>query len=139
MKPLRQIAEEIGVSKQAVQKRISREPLCSRIQTNIYKNDNKVYIDELGEMQIKAVFSKSKSTTKPTTIHIDVHNEVVKILREQLVAKDKQISDLTNVQKILAENTKRNPKKSDVRMNKRRMTLTSKSGPLNRHYRNVKR
>ena len=48
MKTIKQIAEEIGVSKQAVQKRIAREPLCTHLCPHIQTENGTKYIDDTG-------------------------------------------------------------------------------------------
>ena len=55
-KTIRQIAEELGVSKQAVQKRMSRKPLCTSIQMYISTVHGVKYIDDVGETIIKMAF-----------------------------------------------------------------------------------
>jgi hypothetical protein len=102
MKTIRQIADEIGVSKQAIQKRIIREPLCSFMRPYIQIIGNAKYIDETGEKHIKSLYSgidKSdlsidkgidKSTTKDNYIHV-----LIDTLQKQLEVKDNQIKELT--------------------------------------------
>ena len=104
MKTIRQIADEIGVSKQAVQKRMSREPLYTHIQKHITLNGNTMYIDETGERLIKSAFDE----TETPTIYTDVHNiyTIIRILEEQLIRKDKQIEELIAVIKTQAESIK---------------------------------
>lgn len=55
-KTIKQIADEIGVSKQAVQKRISRDPLYTSIQPYIDTVDGTKYIAVVGENLIKSAF-----------------------------------------------------------------------------------
>lgn len=129
MKTIKQIADEIGVSKQAVQKRIAREPLCTSIQAYISTHEGIKYIDEAGENLIKSAFTKIQPTTtytdisidipdnqQPTVhsaVHTDIHSEILKtlqenllILQEQLKVKDKQIEDLENDKRELHEEMK---------------------------------
>lgn len=129
MKTIKQIADEIGVSKQAVQKRISREPLCTSIQEYISTCEGVKYIDETGENLIKSAFAKTQPTTSDidvpvdipdnqqpnvhSDVHTDVHSEILKtlqenllILQEQLKVKDKQIDDLENNNRELHEEMK---------------------------------
>ena len=125
MKTIAQIAAEIGVTKQAVQKRIAREPLCTRLSPCLYTEKGTKYIDEVGEELIKSAFNRNKSkpmsTDKPK-MSIDtsiddaddpkgnVNSDIIKILQEnitvlqeQLKIKDKQIEDLTVTVKTQAE------------------------------------
>ena len=58
-KTIKQIADEIGVTKQAVQKRLSREPLHSEISKYIHQEGTTKYIDVEGENLIKSAFGKT--------------------------------------------------------------------------------
>lgn len=58
-KTIKQIADEIGVSKQAVQKRLAREPLYTSIQPYVYTQNGVKYIEVVGENLIKSAFSKT--------------------------------------------------------------------------------
>jgi hypothetical protein len=83
MKTIKQIADEIGVSKQAVQKRISREPLANRIQPYTTNRGQTKYIDVHGIKLIKSAFDGDTvytATDSPTTktdniMYIDVHGK----------------------------------------------------------------
>jgi hypothetical protein len=75
MKTIKQIADEIGVSKQAVYKKIKKEPLSTDLPGLSTKTDNGLLIGLQGETLIKSVFftkeqstddSKPLSTCKPT-------------------------------------------------------------------------
>ena len=124
MKTIKQIADEIGVSKQAVQKRMAREPLYTRLSVCIHLIGNSKHIDENGEILIKqafAGFTEKQSTTvsidtsidvadnQSTTVSIDVADVVVVLqatidtLQKQLEVKDRQIEELTATVKTQAE------------------------------------
>lgn len=108
MKTIRQLADEIGVSKQAVQKRIAREPLYTCIQPYISTKGGTKYIDVAGEKLIKQAFSENSyiqaSDNQPTTVHADVYNPVhtpsdvenslYELLKSELEIKNKQIDEL---------------------------------------------
>jgi predicted DNA binding protein len=66
MKTIKQIADEIGVSKQAVQKRISREPLYKKLYLHVQIVGQTKQVDEIGEMLIKAAYNED--LTIDTTI-----------------------------------------------------------------------
>lgn len=97
MKTIRQLADEIGVSKQAVQKRLVREPLYTQIQSYIHTKEGTKYIDDVGENLIKSAFGERVYTKVVDNEHIDneshVHTLIV-MLQEQLQVKDRQITDL---------------------------------------------
>ena len=103
-KTIKQIADELGVSKQAVQKRLSREPLYTRIQPHVYTQNGVKYIEAVGEKLIKSAFSKT-GVDKPDNLSIDtgidksdlytpmieVLQATIDTLQGQLVIKDEQI------------------------------------------------
>lgn len=105
MKTIKQIADEMGVSKQAVQKRIAREPLCTSIQPYISTNAGTKYIEDTGITLIKAAFSAAGPTTQSIPVHTDKKETMdilVSMLQKeldrkdsQLAAKDRQITDLS--------------------------------------------
>ena len=123
MKTVLQISKEIGVSKAALQKRISRGGLYSRLSPYITIKNKTKYIDETGEKILKEVF-EDKPFVKPVDMpgidaNIDGNtraqtpgfdNSLVELLREQqadlrqqLEIKDKQIADLTETIKHLSQ------------------------------------
>ena len=101
MKTIRQIAEEIGVSKQAVQKRIAREPLYTRLSPYLYTEKGTKYIGKAGESIIKSAFNKNEPTTSSIDASIDETNNqntqmdiVINMLKEELEIKNEQIKEL---------------------------------------------
>ena len=108
MKTIKQIADELGVSKQAVQKRISREPLYTRLYPYIHTNNNIKYIAEDGQALIVSAFQKNAPTTssidvadnQKDNVYSDV-SSVLATLQEQLKVKDAQLAALT----VALENT----------------------------------
>lgn len=104
-KSIRQIAEELGVSKTAVRKQIANLGL----QSGLRKNGNQFAIDESQEVQIIRAFSgKSQTengnqfanqteTSSRTANHevsdlVSVLQTTVTVLQEQLQVKDQQIA-----------------------------------------------
>ena len=103
MKTIRQIADEIGVSKTAVNKQIANLGLRSGLR----KNGNQFAIDEHQEALIKQAFSEKSQTeienqsqTKTQTENHEVGDLVcvlqatIDTLQGQLAVKDKQIAEL---------------------------------------------
>jgi hypothetical protein len=76
MKTVKQIADELGVSKQAIQKRLTREPLCTNIQPYIHTVDGTRYIDVDGENLIKSAFQKKDRQHVPGNVPSDVPSNV---------------------------------------------------------------
>ena len=103
MKTIRQIADEIGVSKTAVNKQIANLGLRSGLR----KNGNQFAIDKHQEALIKQAFSEktqteieNQSQTKTQTENHEVGDLVcvlqatIDTLQGQLAVKDKQIAEL---------------------------------------------
>ena len=95
MKTIRQIAEEIGVSKQAIFYRISKPPLS--------KTKGVLTVSLDGEKLIKSEFSddcqsvidkKSSKENKSLDNEILLLHDIVDTLKEQLKIKDRQIEKL---------------------------------------------
>ena len=119
MKTIRQIADEIGVSKQAVFKKIKREPLSTSLQGLTATVDGRLIVEVDGEKLIKQAFSEiTPSTTDnqltgavdglvdaPSTKNeektvvvdgvISVLQATIDTLQGQLEVKDRQIEKLT--------------------------------------------
>ena len=104
MKTIRQIADEIGVSKTAVSKQIANLGLRSGLR----KNGNQFAIDERQETLIKQAFLEKSQTeienqtqTKSQTENHEVYDLVcvlqatIDTLQGQLEVKDRQIEKLT--------------------------------------------
>lgn len=107
MKTILQISEELKVTKQAIQKRISREPLRSSIQSSISVVHGTKYIDETGETLIKEAFTgKPQAENTPVDTPVDTIDKTVEpstdtaidtliaMLKNELEIKNKQIDDL---------------------------------------------
>lgn len=105
MKTIKQIADEMGVSKTAVRKKIENLGLSEKVKTN----GNRIEVDEKQEILIKSSFSQKETKTananevsdKSETLRL--LSSMVSTLTEQLQEKDKQIerlqTELENAQK----------------------------------------
>ena len=93
MKTIKQIADEIGVSKTAVRKKIGNLGL----QSSLRKNGNQFAIDEEQESLIKSEFLQNETQTKIANQvcekleSLQLVSDLVSTLKEQLQEKDKQI------------------------------------------------
>ena len=124
MKTIKQIADEIGVSRQAIHKRIRQEPLSTRLTGMLSTVDNRLTVSVDGETLIKQAFEQNsvnqccqpvdKSSTSPVnqvdTSSNGVDSKVIELLQKnievlqaQLEIKDKQIDALTTVVNTQAE------------------------------------
>lgn len=93
MKTIRQIADEIGVSKTAVSKQIANLGLRSGLR----KNGNQFAIDKHQEALIKQAFSeKTQTETENHEVGdlVCVLQAAIDTLQGQLAVKDKQIAEL---------------------------------------------
>lgn len=108
MKTIRQIADEIGVSKQAVFKKIKRDPLSTSLQGLTETVDGRLMVSVGGERLIKQVFSENSPPTAanqltgavdglvdaPSTAVdgiVSVLQATIGTLQGQLEVKDRQI------------------------------------------------
>lgn len=128
-KTIKQIADEIGVSKQAVQKRLSREPLCISIQPYISTVGGIKYIDTVGENLVKSAFCKNNRQPVADNLSIDKSDSsltnfqsVIDVLNQQLEVKDRLIEQLRTE---LADERKHSREISD-----KLVTLTDQSQKL---------
>ena len=100
MKTIKQIADELGVSKTAVRKKIENLGL----QSSLRKNGNQFAIDKIQEKLIKQAFSGNETETKnanqsQTENHevsdlVSVLHTTISVLKAELEAKDRQIEKL---------------------------------------------
>ena len=97
-KTIKQIADELGVSKTAVRKKITEEIKNKFSETN----GNTVYIDEQGESLIKSAFSNSKGNLVSGN-ETETVSELVSMLKKELEMKNNQITALNE---RLAESSK---------------------------------
>jgi len=117
MKTIKQIADEIGVTKQAVFYRIKRPPLSNTLQSFMSKVDGVLMVSFDGETLIKQAFDIEtakenevfgiKKPSKETPLfdgeiievlkkNIEVLQSQLEIKDSQLEIKDRQIVDLTS-------------------------------------------
>lgn len=112
---VKQIAEDLGVSKQAVWQRIKRNPeLRSAFEEHSRTVNGTVYADEVAVELVKAAYSEDLKAVNvdETAVNVDgtadnktvnavdaelvaTLRETIDTLREQLAVKDKQIDALT--------------------------------------------
>lgn len=103
-----QIAKELGVSRQAVHKKIKQAPLSTSLQPFTSTVDGVVYINVDGVNLVKQAFNKDSPSTKFTPVDVnkftavdtqvdsrltDVLADTVSLLKDQLDAKDKQLAE----------------------------------------------
>ena len=126
MKTIAQIANELGVSKQAIRNRIANLGLQSSLQ----KNGNSFAIDESQEVLIKQGFEeKSQSenanqtqTETQSTLQFTLRllEQEIEFLKEQIKVKDGQIAvanEALKAEQVLHASTKNIPLLRDMPMN----------------------
>ena len=89
MKTIRQIADEIGVSKQAVFKKIKREPLSTSLQGLTATVDGRLMVEVDGEKLIKQAFSEiaPSTTTNRLTGAVDGLGDAPSTKNEEKMAE----------------------------------------------------
>ena len=123
MKTIREIAEEIGVTKQAIYYRIGRPPLSTALKFYVSKIDNVLTVSLDGEKLIKQAFGIVDSVKEMSKRTANFDSEFVKFLQEQLKIKDKQIADLTAINKLCVENA--TPKSRKRKLNHKPIKIKS--------------
>ena len=124
MKTIRQIAEEIGVTRQAIYYKIKNMPLSNSLQPFLSKENGILTVSSVGEKLIKQAFFNNTADKKLSKVYTSVGSEIINIFQEQLTAKDQQILELTAIIKSQTKSPSKNPK---------RKRITSKTGaPLER-------
>ncbi len=122
MKTIRQIADEIGVSKQAVFKKMKRQPLSTSLQGLTTTVDGRLMVSVDGEKLIKQAFSicepsttdnqltvevdglvdESSTKLEEKNAEVDSQNRLYEILEKELQAKNEQIvaqqAEIVNLQ-----------------------------------------
>ena len=124
MKTIREIAEEIGVSKQAVYKRYKGK-LYEFILPFARLVDGTIYIMEQGESIIKQDFLDSSAYMEYAS------DALILMLRAELESKNRQITELTDVIKTLTKGSSELGK-SSPKKRKKHVNQTKKSIPVER-------
>ena len=109
-KTVKEIAEEIGVSKQAVFKKMKREPLSTSLQGLTTTVDGRLMVSVDGEKLIKQAFSRCEPSTTDNQLMEEIdglstkkkenksevagQNCLYEILKMELQAKNEQIAAL---------------------------------------------
>ena len=100
-KTIKQVADELGISKQALYKRIRREPLHTKLHTHIKKKGQATYIDIDGQKIIKLAINQDDdiqdhNTCIDTNQLLDVIDvqSIISLLNNQLEEKDNQLLKL---------------------------------------------
>lgn len=109
MKTIKQIADEIGVSKQAVFKKIDNLGLRQRLM----KNNNQWLMDESIEKTIKESFSTTSKTSTSSSTDSSTVDSLVDMLRNELEIKNRQIN---NLNERLAESQRLLDQEQQLRM-----------------------
>lgn len=118
MKTIKQIADELGVSKQAIRKEIANQ----KLQTSLQKNGNQFTLNAKQEKLIKSAFEQRKTQTenanKSQTNCKPVDSEVDRLIKENLELKKElkeereysrnlanKIADLADHAQLLEQNS----------------------------------
>lgn len=136
MKTIKQIADELGVSKTAVRNKIENLGLSEKMETN----GNRIEVNERQERLIKSAFSQKKSKIENVnkvsekTETLRLLSDMISTLTEQLQEKDKQIERLQEALGIAQENVKA---AQLLQANAEKKLLENKENPLNQEDKGV--
>jgi len=92
MKTIKQIATEIGVTKQAVFYKIRKPPLSDSLQPYISTDDGTLMVSVDGETLIKQAFKIDRKET-PSPVKETITETLIDMLRLELEAKNRQIEE----------------------------------------------
>lgn len=101
-KTIKQLADEFGVSKQAIHQKRKKEPLSTRLQPFTSTVDGAVYISVDGENLLKQAFEINTVNETVNDVYTSVDGPftavdiILETLKEQLKVKDSQIKDQQN-------------------------------------------
>lgn len=98
MVTIKELSEQIGVSKVAISTKIKQRNLSDRL----VKDGNRYLLDEELVKELTALFEKRESqktepTEKPCVFETPTDNDIIRLLEAELKSKDEQIAKLTEV------------------------------------------
>jgi hypothetical protein len=132
MKTIKQIAEELGVSKQAIFYRISKPPLSNALQGLVSKENGILTVKFDGEMLIKQAFGVDVAVKESSKENTSFDGEIIKRLFETVDSLIAQNADLTATIKIQAESMSHKPRKKRYNFNEKPPIETKTSIPIKR-------
>ena len=103
LKTIKQIADEIGVSKQAVQQKIKKEPLSASLRNLSATVGGATCYDVVGESLIKSAFCKKGEAGTPTSLPTSKQGELVDTTSVLISTLQSQVEALTAEVKILQQ------------------------------------
>ena len=138
-KTIKELADEIGVSKQALYKRIKREPLLTQLQTYVHTKGQTTYIDVYGQRLIITAFKEDHRVQEPST-YSDNHiqsdtvgmQSMIDLLSKQLEEKDQQILKLSDRLEEQSKSNENQLEKKDSQISELNQRL-AESQELNRN------
>jgi len=139
MKTIRQIAEEIGVSRQAVYYRIKKPPLSHAMQSLVSKERTGLTVSFDGEKLIKQAFNKSvavkelsKETDSFDSSMIELLCDAIDGLKMELKDNSKQTAELNATMKMQVKTARFKPKKKPIPLDKKPTVGAKASIPIRR-------
>ena len=111
MKSIKELAEELGVTKAALQKRIARPPLNDNIKPHLNKGNKGAFlVDKTGESIIKAYYAENvpriQSGAENVPRGADSKDETIKSLLALTAEQQKTIQDLTATVENMSQSLK---------------------------------
>lgn len=95
MKTIKQIADELGVSKTAVRNKIENLGLSEKMETN----GNRIEVNERQERLIKSAFSQKKSKTENVN-KVSEKTETLRLLSDMISTLTEQLQDRCTLQSL---------------------------------------
>jgi len=105
MKTIKEIADEIGVTKQAIFYRIGKPPLLQALKPLVSRENGVLMVSNEAEKLIKQAFDVHSTAQKPSKFEkvTELLYGTTDALIAQLEQKDKQIADLASTVKALSK------------------------------------
>jgi len=93
MKTIKQIADDIGVSKQAIYDKIKKEPLSSSLKEFTLKLDNTLHYKLDGINLIKSAFNKKEQSSVSSKEPVKLNQVLTQTLQDQIAFLTEQNND----------------------------------------------
>ena len=134
VKTIREIAEEIGVTRQAVYSKIKEPNLANALEPLVSRGDNVLTVSLDGEKLIKQAFGVGGAVKELSSVDSSLTAllySVVEILHEQIHIKDRQIAEQNATIKALIKSANHKPPKRTYQRKKLKVPK-GKSAPIHR-------
>ena len=126
MKTVKQIADELGVSKQAVHQKMKQEPLSSSLRQFMSIKGNTLYIEVDGESLIKQAFEREPLSNSVNRSSVDVNKTSVDVNQSSVVVNQTTITEtLIDMLKLEIEFKNRQLEVKDIQISELQHTVNT--------------